>query len=282
MKNFDGERLLVPSVNPSVNTDMFGVLGTILTHGFMCCGFLPIRITFPVIAAILLGPDVHIQESILLEAFVDFLCSHESAMLREAFISTQKTSSLTADMQSSLIDILSRFGCTEMPTANNLKQLILNVAKHTFLGKPLGLLYKLKSGVPLPYNTFWAKYSVETLYGLYKTLNVTAASVLSVIVEPDNMNTAKKRIFNYILSFICNMKNDELRTLIRFITGSSVLVAKEINVSFNHLTGLARRPISHTCGSNLELSLAYDTFPEFEQEFKTILASEYSWIMDDL
>jgi hypothetical protein len=282
IKNFDGERLLVPSLNPSINMNVYNILGTILTHGYMCCGFLPTRIAFPVIMAILKGPDVSIQDGIFLEAFVDFLCAHDSSKLREAFISVQKTSSLPADTETSVIDILSRYGCTEMPTGSNLKRLVISVAKHIFIGKPLGLLYKLRSGVPLPYNAFWEKYSVETFYELYKALNATIESVLSVIVEPEDMNAAEKRVFNFFLTFICNMKNDELRTLIRFITGSSVLVTKEITVSFNHLKNLARRPISHACGSVLELSVAYSTFPEFEEEFKAILVSEYSWIMDAL
>ena len=201
----------------------------------MCSGFLPIRLAFPVIVAILLGPDVgtSIPDSIFLEAFVDFLCSHESIKLREAFISAQKTSALSVKLQTSMINILSRFGCTEMPTAKNLKRLVISIAKLTFIGKPFGLLYKLKSGVPIPYSTFFAKYSVETLY---EALNATTESVLSTIVEPKEINSDEKRLFNYFLTFICNMNNDELRLLIRFITGSSVLVTKEINVSFNCLS----------------------------------------------
>ena len=88
--------------------------------------------------------------------------------------------------------------------------------------------------------------------------------------------------FSYLMNFIGNMKRDDLRLFLRFVTGSSVMLAQKINVSFNNITGIARRPISHTCDCGLELSIAYSTFPEFEQEFYKILQHEYSWIMDAL
>ena len=46
VKNFDGEKLLVPAVRPNTNKAVLRLHGTILSHGFMVCGFLPIRIAF--------------------------------------------------------------------------------------------------------------------------------------------------------------------------------------------------------------------------------------------
>ena len=94
------------------------------------------------------------------------------------------------------------------------------------------------------------------------------------------MNSAEDRVFGYLLSFVGNMKQNELRLFLRFVTGSSVLLAKQIMVSFNGLTGLARRPISHTCECHLELPVSYATYPEFELEFMKVLTSEVSWAMD--
>ncbi len=93
LRHFDGERLLVPAVRPGMDISKFKLLGTILAHGFMVSGFLPVRIAFPVLAAILLGTDVNMPDNILLETFVDFLSVHE---LREAIIHVQtESSSLT-------------------------------------------------------------------------------------------------------------------------------------------------------------------------------------------
>ena len=171
-------------------------------------------------------------------------------------------------------------GCTEVPSPSNIKQLVLRVARHLFLGKPLGALYALNSGVPIPYHSFMEQLSIDTLFCLYKVLNATTSAVLGLFEDPPDMNPAEDRVYGFLLLFIGNMKQNELRLFLRFVTGSSVLLAKKIKVSLNNLTGLARRPISHTCDCMIELPVSYATYPEFELEFTKVLTSEVSWAMD--
>ena len=185
-------------------------------------------------------------------------------------------------METKIIGLLSRFGCTEMPTSKNLLRLITGVAKYHFMGKIFGTLFTMRAGVPLLYHTFWETFSVEELFTLYKALNATTASVLTMLKEPEYMNVAQERLFSYLTTYIGNMKSDELRLFLRFVTGSSVVVAQHISIFFNLLSGVARRPISHTCDCSLQLSIDYSTFPEFEQEFSKVLSSEYSWYMDGI
>lgn len=78
------------------------------------------------------------------------------------------------------------------------------------------------------------------------------------------------------------MHNAEVQDFLRFVTGSSALVVDEIKVTFNGLSGLTRRPITHTCSSTLELPVSYATYLEFAEEFDSILTNELSWIMDAL
>lgn len=94
------------------------------------------------------------------------------------------------------------------------------------------------------------------------------------------MNAAEERVYGYLTSFIGNMKLEELRLFLRFITGSSVCIDKKIEITFNNLSGAARRPIAHTCTCILEVPLSYATYPEFSEEFLKILMSELSWVMD--
>ena len=228
------------------------------------------------LAAALCGPSVYIPDMIIIESFIDYLTTHESSVLRSSI----EEKSFSCQTQTQLINILSRLGCTEVPSPSNIKQLVLRVARHLFLGKPLGALYALNSGVPIPYHSFWEQFSIDTLFRLYKVLNATTSAVLGLIEEPDDMHPAEDRVFGFLLSFIGNMKQNELRLFLRFVTSSSVLLAKKIVILFNNLTGLARRPISHTCDCTLELPVSYTTYPEFELEFTKVLTSEVSWAMD--
>ena len=79
------------------------------------------------------------------------------------------------------------------------------------------------------------------------------------------------------------MTSEGMQNFLRFVTGASVAVCPVIYVEFNSLSGLARRPIAHTCLPMIELSNCYDTYVEFAHEFEKILADEYyTWIMDSV
>ena len=82
LKCFDGGNLLVPAINPHMDVSVFSV--TILSHGFLVSTFLPLRIAFPSpsLAAMLLGPTVLIPNSILIDAFADYLSTNENAFIR--------------------------------------------------------------------------------------------------------------------------------------------------------------------------------------------------------
>ena len=57
------------------------------------------------------------------------------------------------------------------------------------------------------------------------------------------------------------------------------MTANKISVSFNNLSGIARRPISHTCSCVLELSRNYLTFIDFSKEFQQVLMSADSVLL---
>lgn len=66
--------------------------------------------------------DESISDPILLESFVDFVSAQESSILREALVMSRFSSVL----RSQLIDLLSRFDCTEITTPANVKRIIIS------------------------------------------------------------------------------------------------------------------------------------------------------------
>ena len=281
--DMDGGSTFIPVVHPHTDIPHYEVLGSILSHGFMACGFLPIRLSFPVIAHTLLGCDVAIPDSIIVESFVDFVSVYESTVFHDALkMSYESESTFPPRMQESLVSILGSMGCREAPSPSKIQQLIIDVARYELTVKPLSALYSLRAGVPVEYHPFWKEFSVQKLYDLYRALNVTPESFLSALKTSDDIDANQTRVFSYLKTFIGNITSQDLRNLLRFITGSSVMMNKEISISFNSIDGFARRPISHTCSCILELSTAYLSYPEFSEEFLNILRSEVAWPMNGL
>ena len=103
-----------------------------------------------------------------------------------------------------------------------------------------------------------------------------------MVSEPLNMNSAEERVLGYFLQFIGNLNPDELRLLLRFITGSSLVLDEKIDVAFNDTSGASRFPFAQTCSPVIVLPSTYTTYPDFEHNFHSILGSEYSWLMDSI
>ena len=93
-------------------------LGTILSHGYLLCSFLPTRIAFPALASILLGSAAKIPKNILIESFAESLSSVEASVIKKALTSTDRE--FSAEMKANLISILSRYGCRICPILHKL------------------------------------------------------------------------------------------------------------------------------------------------------------------
>lgn len=138
-KCFDGCGSLVPSTYPTIDMSVFPVLGNILSHGYIACGF-------PVIAAVLIGSDVQISDTILCKSFISYLSCHDACILKSAFGEVGSNNFLS-NLQSSLMILLGTYGCRQIPSPNNIKSLVTMVAKHTFLVKPLASLFAMFGGI---------------------------------------------------------------------------------------------------------------------------------------
>ena len=60
----------------------------------------------------------------------------------------------------------------------------------------------------------------------------------------------------------------------------SVCPTKKIQITFNRVSGFARRPIAHMCAFTLEISTDYTNYMRFSSEMNAVLSDESSWFMD--
>ena len=165
-KAFDGVNALIPAVHPQVDMALFPLLWAVFSHGFLSCGFMPIRLSFPTVAAVVLGTSINIPELVLTTSFEDFLSCHDRAVVKEALTGCSSNVSFCDDTVANLVSIFSQFCCRQRPTPQNLRGLIVQMAQHEFVTKPLGALHGLHSGVPIKHLDFWNGFSIERLFAL--------------------------------------------------------------------------------------------------------------------
>ena len=280
INDFDGGSTYVPNIHPHTNLSKYKVFGAVLSHGYLSCGFLPVRIAFPVLAHILLGVDMKIPVGITIDAFKDYVSTFESQVVREALEVAQSEGKFTADLEKSILSILSNYGCREIPKPHNIQKFIVDVAHYEMELKPAGAVSMLHSGIPEKHDSFWKEFSVDRLYSVYKAISAIPKSVVDAITTPDEMNSNQSRVFGYLKTFVGNLNQKDLQNFLRFVTGSSVMINEKICVEFNGIEGLLKVPTSRTCNCVLALPSTYLTYPEFEDEFLAVLRSEVAWPMD--
>ncbi len=190
---FEGATILTPLIHPQTDTAVFPILGRILSHGFLVTGFLPIRIALPTLIGILLGPAVPVPPDVIRETFLVYLSSVERSVFREAL----RCGVFTQEMQSVLLNTVSRFGCRQMPTPANLTQLLQQIVQYEFCTKPTAAVAAIHAGIPTSHTLFWRNKSVEFVQSLYKSLTVTATRVLGILHIPECRIPAEQRIHRY-------------------------------------------------------------------------------------
>ncbi len=282
---FDGNILLSPVVHPQIDFGVLPKIGTVISHCYVACGVLPIRIAFPALVQCLLGLSAVVSDFILCETFIDSLSTYEADSFKQAFAQITddpQRKSFSEELSSKLIATFSRFGSRTYPTPTKLKQMLLQVASYEFLLKPAAAITAINRGIPPLHAPFWQKLGVAGILVVYRAQTVSPAKVLGMLDEEQGKTENEERVLGYLRQFVASLSEEDLRLFLRFCTGSTVCNGGKLGVSFNALEGVGRRPIAHTCEPCLELSSNYYTFPEFVTEFKAYLANEYSWIMDAL
>ena len=240
---------------------------------------------FPALAGMLLGPRVKIKAPLLLEAFIEYLSEVDRGVLKEAIALSRAgtCSTFSATLKESLLSVLSVYSCRQVPTPDNLHSTLMQVAKYVFRSKPMLSVTEIHSGIPQEHKDFWCSKTVDDVYALYQCMSVTPSKLLQLLEEPIFQNKAEASVYTYLRQFIGNMSLQQSRAFLRFVTGSSACTAGNLEVQFNSLSGLSRRPIAHTCSNCLELPSTYTSYPELEKEFHVILSDEeFSWVMDAL
>ena len=275
----DGSAALVPLIHPSSDLDTLGLLGRILSHGYILCGYLPVRIVFPSLCAMLLGSNVKVPADILVDSFKEYLPEIDRMHLQQCFTSR---SEISMELKSALVSIFSRFGCLEVPTASNILRLCEQVAMYEFLIKPMAAINAISSGIASEHREFWNSMSVHDFHDLYLALTANPLKIIQLIEEPCFTDPTQEKVFNFLLAFIGTMRADEVQRFLRFVTGSSVCLSGSITICFNTLSGFSRRPIAHTCARSLHLSSMYKTYIEFSDEFNKVLSSSECWRMDGI
>ncbi|XP_019209152.1 uncharacterized protein LOC109197829 isoform X1 [Oreochromis niloticus] len=253
----------VPFLRHDFGQQEWESVGRIIAFGWVREKYLPVKIA----PAILEQAAFGYVKSDIVEDFLKFMPESERTVL-EAW-----RSDFSIVDQEELIDILDNHSCRKIPTAYNATEVLLELAHKTLVQEPAYVIEQWARTL----STAWE--SICDLSSLFETLQPNVRKVLKCLTFPETMTAHQKLIQKYLTTYVKNAEKEHLCLFLRFCTGSDLHLGKNIIIGFNELKGFQRRPVAHTCGCVLELSINYDSYPDFRSEMNSVLESNV-WVMD--
>ena len=268
-----GERERVPFVRHDHFISEYESIARILVVGFKTASYFPLFLSQAYICFTLFGNQV--PEEMLLQSLKKYLSPMEEELIDKVL----KSDSI-AENQEELDEFLVRFNVYTMVTKDNVKKVILEIAKQELISKPhlmIGawqeIVQELKSSAEFS--------SIEALQSFYEKLKPTVKKVLSNM-KANPQNDGERDAFKYLQRFVRGLDAGKLAKFLLFTTATDVMIEDELKVIFTRNEGLSSRPIAHTCGPVLELPSTYSNYVELREEFTNILNKENGWEMDIL
>ena len=175
-----------------------------------------------------------------------------------------------------VIELLSSYKCFKLPTKDNIKALLVELAHQEIIPKPR---YVAHCWAPIisALKTHPNFCNVQSINELFLGMKPNAKKVIKAL-HPEIRNESEQQSFDFLKKFIKSLDPSSLKGFLKFVTGSDVLLKdQKISISFYLVDGLGRRPVAHTCGPLLEVPCTYQSYNELAEEFTNIMREKEAW-----
>ena len=260
-----------PIIRHDMQKDEWQALARVILYGFSTLNYFPLRMSPVIISTCLFGEEI-LSRQFLLEAFRKYVTSEDQKVF-DACLSDE------CDVNDEdIIDFLTAWKCCRVPTKDNIKDIIFELAHQELVQKPR---YVVHCWAPIM-KMLQFHESFQTLNGvlrLFLEKQPTAKRLLKSL-EVETSNEIERLTLDHLKRYIRSLEGKAIERSLHFITGADCLTGHPIKVIFNSLSGLQRRPISHTCGPTLEVPTTYESYADVASEFNNVLKDEQAWSFD--
>ena len=256
------------SSRPSLTDEDYLALGRIITHQFVLTGTFPVQVAEAQIIQTLFG---QVSEECLVSSFLQLLPERERQILCKA---QEKDGPFPTD---AIVDILSEYNATSLPTASSLPGIIKQVSRSEMIHKPFFLLGKIRQGM----GNFWRDITKDEIEETYRR---TTPNTTNVIASLDCVVADKKeeQVAGWLLRYLKAAETKMLCRFLRFCTACNIVLPnKKISVRFENMSEAAMRPKAMTCFCSLVLPKGYNSFAHFSANLDYYFTNTALWDLMD-
>ena len=264
-----GQAERVPFVRHDLYMEEWKSIGKLLRYGYEKVGFFPTQLSK---AFVMICLFESVPNEILIDSFLNYIPSMDHEMVNSALQADFDT--IRSD---EFLDFLDRFNCRSHVTPLNVYGIILELSQQELVQKPY-LMVSVWREVLSGMKTYEDFSSVCNIKKFYNKVQPTNRKVLQLL-KAEPISDAERESYKFLQEYVRGLDKKELKVFLKFVTGSFIIIVKNIQVSFNNLQGAQRRPFVRTCTPMIELPATYRNFCELREEFSNILKSS-QWEFD--
>ena len=264
----EGESEFTIPVLLTLTADDYINLGRILTHQFVQFGAFPVRINQASIQQAIFG---HVPDECILSSFLRLLPSREKESLSNAMRGEQPFP------VEEVLEVLEDYNIREMPSSNNIRTILLQVAKNELVTKPYMHLLNIRKGM----GSFWDDVTKEEVKSLYDISEPTAKRIISCLkcTPKDSKETQTLR---WLTRYLKASSDAILSNFLRFCSGTDVVVpGATIALKFSTLPPAAIRPMAKICFRILYLPKHYESFSHMRSNLDVYFSNPSKWDLKD-
>ena len=251
--------------------EQYVLIGRILSYGYVTAGIFPTFVNRAYMQALLCGED-SLTDDNLLEGILDYLSTYE----RERLLRLMSSSHLFANDIDFILDFGERGGVNFTPTIENIRKIVVEVARAVLINTPFHSMGKIKDGMlQVPgSHLLWSGISVDELHQLYCEL-LPSPEKVTAILSAVCKEQEEERVFSFLRRYTSSLSQENAVGFLRWVTGSETLTMPNIKVEFHKSYEEEPYPRAHVCGGILDISSrGYATYQKFKRIMDSVICSE--------
>ena len=176
-----------------------------------------------------------------------------------------------------IIDLLDDYNIRQLPSAVNVKSLLLHVPTSEFVTKPLLCLASIHLGM----DQLWDNVTKEEVEALYEMSRPNAARVVATLVlNPENPKEVQ--VNRWLEHYLKGATSEILSNFLRFCTATDILLpGNGIAVDTEVMPPTVIRPKSYTCFRKLILPRNYQSYSHMRNNLNFYLHNSSIWDLND-
>ena len=249
-------------------SDKYVALGRIITHQFLQCGTFPVQLARASVHHMLFGK---VSEECLLDSFLQLLPPKQRDIFAGA-LQGQRPFPLDE-----VIDVLDDHNVQTLPSPENLRGIVLQIATTEFVEKPFLALLKIREGM----GRFWDEVSPQSIDAIYQLCVATPSTVIDHL-HCVPLDAQEAKVFRWLKRYVSEADPGMLTRLVQFCTASQTLLPDQnISVKMENMQEMAMRPKARTCFQILHLPRNYFSFHQLKENLDFYLSPCTSWEFED-